>query len=82
MFESVLTSKGRTTIPKAVREALGVDSGGRIRYVMSDGEVRIFAARPIGGLFGALKHDGPPVTLAEMERAIVDGATRGCNRTQ
>ena len=51
MFESVLTSKGQTTIPKAVREALGVGSGDRICYVMSEGEVRILAVRPIGGLF-------------------------------
>lgn len=76
MFESVLTSKGQTTIPKAVREALGVGSGDRICYVMSEGEVRILAVRPIDGLFGALKHDGPPVTLADMERATIDGARR------
>lgn len=82
MFESVLTAKGKTTIPKPVRDALGVNSGDRIRYVMSDGEVRIFAVRPIGGLFGTLKHDRPPVTLAEMERAIVDGTRRSCGRTQ
>lgn len=82
MFESVLTAKGKTTIPKPVQDALGVNSGDRIRYVMSDGEVRIFAVRPNGGLFGTLKHDGPPVTLAEMERAIVDGAKRSCGRTQ
>ena len=76
MFESVLASKGQTTIPKAVREALGVRSGDLIRYVMSDGEVRMLAVRPIGGLFGTLKHDGRPKTLADMERAIVDGARR------
>lgn len=74
MVESVLTSKGQTTIPKAVREALAVRAGDRIRYVISDGEVLILAVRPIGGLFGVLKHDGPAVTLADMERAIVEGA--------
>ena len=82
MFESVLTAKGKTTIPKPVREALGVDAGDRVRYVISDGEVIILAVRPIGGLFGTLKHDGPPVTLADMERAIVAGAKRACGRTQ
>lgn len=75
MLESVLTSKGQTTIPKAVRDALAVRAGDRIRYVISDGEVLILAVRPISGLFGALKHEGPPVTLADMERAIVEGAT-------
>ncbi|MDE0055732.1 MAG: type II toxin-antitoxin system PrlF family antitoxin [Gammaproteobacteria bacterium] len=75
MVESALTSKGQTTIPKAVRDALGVRSGDRIRYVISDGEVLILAVRPVSGLFGALKHEGPPVTLSDMERAIVEGAT-------
>ena len=82
MFESVLTAEGKTTIPKPVREALGVDASDRVRYVISDGEVIILAVRPIGGLFGTLKHDGPPVTLADMERAIVAGAKRACGRTQ
>ena len=77
MVESVLTSKGQTTIPKAVRDALAVRAGDRIRYVVSDGEVLILAVRPIGGLFGALKHQGPSVTLADMERAIIEGATGG-----
>ena len=30
--------------------------------------------RPAGRLFGALKHDGPPVALEDMERAIAEGA--------
>ena len=34
----------------------------------------ILPVRPIGRLFGMLKHDGPPVSLAGMERAIIDGA--------
>ena len=74
MVESAVTSKGQTTLPKSVREALGVRSGDRIRYVILDNEVRILPMRPIGRLFGALKHDGPPATLEDMERAIAEGA--------
>ncbi|AYJ85460.1 AbrB family transcriptional regulator (plasmid) [Sphingomonas paeninsulae] len=29
---STITAKGQTTVPKAVRQALGVDYGGRIAY--------------------------------------------------
>ena len=36
MNESVITSKGRTTLPKAVREALSVQAGDRVRYVILD----------------------------------------------
>ncbi|MBR0560514.1 type II toxin-antitoxin system PrlF family antitoxin [Neokomagataea anthophila] len=34
--ESTLTSKGQATIPKAVRQALGVDYGGRIAFIVDD----------------------------------------------
>ena len=75
MIESGITSKGQTTLPKVVREALSVQAGDRVRYIIQDGEVRIMPVRPIGRLFGMLKHDGPAVTLEEMERAISDGAS-------
>ena len=75
MPESNISAKGRTTLPKAVREALGVRPGDRVRYFVVDGEVRIRAVRPIHRLYGVLAHDGPPVTLDDMERAIAEGAT-------
>ncbi|KTT69933.1 type II toxin-antitoxin system PrlF family antitoxin [Sphingomonas endophytica] len=34
--ESTITAKGQTTVPKAVRQALGVDYGGRIAFVVDD----------------------------------------------
>ena len=76
MFESKITAKGQTTLPKPVREALSAQAGDRVRYVIQDGEVRIIPVRPIGRLFGVLRYDGPAVTLEDMERAIVDGARR------
>ena len=75
MLESGITTKGQTTLPKAVREALGAGPGDRVRYILLDGEVRIRAVRPIQRLFGVLAYDGPPVTLDEMQRGIVEGAT-------
>lgn len=74
MIESVITSKGQTTLPKAVREALSVVPGDRVRYVIAGDEVRILAARSIKRLYGALEYDGPPITLEDMERAIAEGA--------
>ena len=76
MVESRITSKGRTTLPKPVREALGVRPGDRVRYFIQGDEVRIIPVRPLARLFGALKHDGPPVTLEEMERADDDYFSR------
>lgn len=76
MITSAITSKGRTTLPKPVREALGVGAGDRVRYVILDNEVRVLPMRPIRRLFGALKHDGPRVTPEDMERAIAEGACK------
>ena len=78
MVQSAITSKGQTTLPKSVREALGVRAGDRVRYVILDNEVRILPVRPIDRLFGALKHDGPPVTLEDMERTVAEAM---CSRS-
>ena len=74
MIESAITKKGQTTLPKTVRETLGVQAGDRVRYVISDGEVRILPVSPIGRLFGVVRHEGPTVSVEEMEQAIADGA--------
>ena len=74
MLESAVTKKGQTTLPKPVRDTLGVRAGDRVRYIVLDGEVRILPVRPIRRLFGVLRHDGPPVTTEEMEQAAADGA--------
>ena len=55
LVESTITSKGRTTLPKSVREALGVKPGDRVRYLVQGDEVRIIPVRPLARLFGALK---------------------------
>lgn len=77
MLESTVTKKGQTTLPKPVRDTLGVQTGDRVRYVVLDGEVRILPVRPIRRLFGVLKHDGPPVTVEEIKRAVADAASEG-----
>ena len=75
MLESTLTSKGQTTLPKGVREALGLEPGDKVRYLVLGDEVRILRPRKVMTLAGSLKHDGAPVSLDDMDRAIADGAT-------
>ena len=58
MFESSITVKGQTTIPKAVRDSLEVKAGDRVRYVIVDEGVLIMPVRPTSRLFRSLKHDG------------------------
>ena len=78
MVTSTLTSKGQTTIPKAIRDRLGLAPGDRIEYVVEpDGQVVLLpATRHVHELGGILKHLAParPVTLDEMDDAIRKGA--------
>jgi antitoxin PrlF len=39
-----VTAKGQTTVPKAVRQALGIDYGGRIAFRIENGAVTVHAA--------------------------------------
>ena len=79
MIESIIDAKGQTPLPKAVREALSVQPGNRVRYfIHQDGQVQIMAVRPIERLFGILRHDGATVSLEQMDHAIAEGAV-GCS---
>lgn len=41
---ATLTSKGQITLPKSVRQILGVDSGGKIAFDVKDGEIVVTRA--------------------------------------
>lgn len=41
---STITAKGQTTVPKAVRQALGVDYGGRIAFRVGENGVTVSRA--------------------------------------
>jgi antitoxin PrlF len=77
--QSALTSKGQATIPKAVREHLGVKPGDKIRFfIRGDGSVFILPVRPISSARGMFKRPGQrPVTIEEMDEAIAEGAAEG-----
>ena len=77
MFESSITTKGQTTLPKLVRDSLEVKPGDKVRYVILDEGALIMPVRPTSRLFGSLKYDGPAISLEDMERAIAEGATEG-----
>ncbi len=76
MSESTVTIKGQTTLPRAVRQALALNPGDRLRYVILDnGQVRLLRSRPLSELAGVLRRPGrAPVSLEEMEAAIAAGA--------
>ena len=76
MQESTVSIKGQTTLPRAVRVALGIESGDRVRYVILDGEVRLMKACSVKDLRGMLARPGQvSVPLEAMDEAIATGAS-------
>lgn len=45
MYSSRLTSKYQASVPRAVREALGLAAGDRVQFVFSDDDGRIYVER-------------------------------------
>ncbi len=75
-IQSTLTAKGQTTIPKEVREALGLKPGDTLRYrIGADGGVVLVKTRSVMEAAGMLWYPGiKPMTLEEMDDAIAEGA--------
>lgn len=78
MPTSTLTSRGQTTIPKAIREALQLQPGDRVEFIQEDDRVVLRrAASDLTELDGLLDRSGEDaVSLEEMDAAIARGARR------
>ena len=73
MPTATLTTKGQVTIPKEVREHLGVETGDRLSFVVQeDGTVVVKPiTRHVRELGGLLRRPGQrPVSVDEMDQAI------------
>ena len=75
ILQSKVFANGSTTLPKPVREALGVEAGDTVRYVISEQGVQVLRTRSVHELAGMLARDEQvTITLSEMENAIIQGA--------
>lgn len=72
MAEATLTSKGQVTIPKSVRETLGLKEGDRVDFVETEqGVLLVPATKDLKSLRGMFKgRRRRPATLAEIDGAI------------
>jgi len=75
-MKSTVTSKGQITLPKDVREKLGLSSGDRVEFFFEDDQsVRLVAKQvPVSQLKGMLPKPAQPVSLDDMDRAVKAGA--------
>jgi AbrB family looped-hinge helix DNA binding protein len=78
MPSAVLTSKGQITIPKEVRDALGVDTGDRVEFVeTAKGVYEIVAAsKDVRELKGMIERPRKPVSVEDMRKAVARRAGR------
>jgi antitoxin PrlF len=72
MTTATITSKGQITIPKEVRERLGVEAGDRLEFVEEEkGVYKVVAAtKDVRHLKGIIPKPARPVSVEEMNRAI------------
>lgn len=87
MTKSKMTSKGRTTVPKEMRDRLKLKPGDRLTWYLDNGRIVVRAKnRSIMELAGMLHRPGmQPLFIEEMDEAISQAATEsgmaGCNRS-
>ena len=80
MATATVTSKGQITLPKEIRERLGVRTGDRVRFREApDGSVVVEPENAdLMDLFGALEPArGRHLTVEEMNEAIRRASARG-----
>jgi antitoxin PrlF len=70
-MESAITVKGQATIPKAIREHLGLKPGDRVKFFLHpDGSVALLPKLSASALRGIVRsRRRRPVTIAEMNEA-------------
>jgi AbrB family looped-hinge helix DNA binding protein len=72
-----LTSKGQITLPKEIREHLGLETGDRVNFEIRDGAVLMEPETiDLRTLRGIVKRRGKRVSLEQMKEAIQRGASR------
>ena len=80
-MDSAITSKGQATIPKAIRQHLGLRPGDRVKFFLHpDGSVVLLPKLRVATLRGIVRPRQRPVTTEAMNEAIGAGATQGSSR--
>jgi len=80
-MESAITVKGQATIPKEIRQHLGLKPGDRLKFfVHPDGTVVLLPKLPARSLRGMLRTGRRPVTMAKMTQAVAEGASDSIRR--
>ena len=81
-YEATVTSKGQVTIPKEVRERLGVHGSDKLRFVVDESGVTLKRkTATLDDLFGILHRPGMRArTIEEINEGIIQGAVERAMR--
>lgn len=78
MSTATLNSKGQITIPAAVRAALGIDAGDRVKFIeRAPGHFELVAAtQSVKSLKELARKPARPVSIADMNAVIARQAAK------
>jgi AbrB family looped-hinge helix DNA binding protein len=76
-MQTTISSKGQITVPKFIRDALQLQVGDHINFMLdADGSVRFVPATlPVATLKGILPKPPKTLSLDDMDKAILKGAS-------
>ena len=76
-MQATITTKGRVTLPKPIRDQLRLGPGDKIDFVLEGGGLRVTpVTAPVTRLKGFVPKPAVPVTLEEMDAVIARTAVR------
>jgi len=79
-MDATVTTKGQITIPKAIRDHLGVKAGDRVKlFIHPDGRVVILPTIPVTALKGIAK-TRRHATIEQMKEAVAAKAVERAMR--
>ncbi len=79
MTTAVLSSKGQITIPRVVRQKLGIATGDRVEFVeLADGQFALVpAVEDVRVLRGIVPKPRRPLSIAQIRRIVVKRGAGG-----
>ena len=83
VFVGKMTSKGQTTVPREVRERLGLSEGAQVEWIVEDGKAlvkpRTRRAVDLAGFLGE-PPNGRHVSIEEMDDAVAEAVVERFER--
>lgn len=84
-YTGKVTSKGQTTVPKEIRDFLGLEEGTQMEWIVDDGKVTVkprkLRAIDLAGMLGPPPSGVTDTSVEDMNKAIGDAIVERYVRT-